>query len=104
MFGFVDIVAIKEGHKPQFIQTTTNPHSTDRRRKVLARGAALVAIRTGIDVVIHGWKAPTLVKRKHWSLGIYPVTEDMFAASPDALDSAASGDGGLTPEDDDDEA
>jgi hypothetical protein len=67
LWGFVDIVAIKDG-KTIGVQTTSSAHVADRIAKIRAHEncAAVLACWT---VIVHGWaKRGPRGKRKVWTL------------------------------------
>lgn len=55
LFGFVDILALREG-ETLAIQTTTASNFAARRKKVLAHENLDAVISAGWQVVVHGWR------------------------------------------------
>lgn len=56
LFGFADIIAMREGDKPILVQTTTGSNMAARREKILASDVAALCLRSGFRIVLHGWR------------------------------------------------
>ncbi len=56
LWGFVDIVAMKQGEIPVLIQTTTGSNIAARRTKIYASDLAADALQSGFRIVLHGWR------------------------------------------------
>lgn len=54
LFGFIDIVCIREGETVG-VQTTTKAHMGDRRKKILAHANYDIVKLAGWNIMIHGW-------------------------------------------------
>lgn len=54
LFGFIDILAIKEG-QVLGVQTTSAGHVSDRVRKIQEHENLDAVLASGMDVVCHGW-------------------------------------------------
>lgn len=54
LFGFVDIVAVGNGHTVG-IQTTTKKNISSRRNKILASPLLQPLLAAGWQIVVHGW-------------------------------------------------
>jgi hypothetical protein len=54
LFGFVDILAIKD-KMMLAVQTTTNENATAREKKIIANENYKVLKSTGCQIEIHGW-------------------------------------------------
>ena len=71
LFGFTDILAMKEGETPRLIQTTTGTNFAARRTKIMGSERAVLALVSGFRIFLHGWRK-LLVKRggkaKRWVL------------------------------------
>lgn len=55
LFGFVDIFAMKPGHRPLLVQTTSGSNAAARLKKIEESPLLNMAMEWG-DVVIHGWR------------------------------------------------
>jgi len=56
LFGFADLVAIKEDQPAMFVQTTSGSNLAARRHKILENKEAHIALKAGIVIEIHGWR------------------------------------------------
>lgn len=54
LFGFVDIVAVREGEKPLLVQTTSRSNTSARLKKILASEVLKVLLGT-FRIEVHGW-------------------------------------------------
>lgn len=83
LFNFADIIAIQEGEPHLLVQTTSGSNSQARVKKILAEPRALLWVRSGGRIDVHGWRK-LLRKRggkaKYWSPLITEVREEMFDA------------------------
>ena len=68
LFGFIDIVAIKEGEDGVVgVQTTTASGFSARYKKILGIPAARIWLEAGNKILLHGWaKKGARGKRKLW--------------------------------------
>ncbi len=55
LWGFVDVLAMKPGEGFMAIQATTTANQTKRIRKILEEPRALLFVRTGGRLFVHGW-------------------------------------------------
>lgn len=55
MFGFVDLLAIREG-ETLAVQTTSASNISSRRSKVVAHENLPIILSAGWQVIIHGWR------------------------------------------------
>jgi len=55
LFGFIDIVALKDG-ETLAVQTTTNKNAPARIRKIEGLDSYPIVKRAGWKVVVHGWR------------------------------------------------
>jgi len=55
LFGFVDVLAIRDG-ETLAIQTTSGGNLADRRKKILAHENLPMLQSAGWQVVLHGWR------------------------------------------------
>jgi len=81
LFGFADILAMKKGHAPILIQTTSSSNLAARRRKVLESPLAALALSGGFRIMLHGWgkyKIKRGGKAMRWRLREEEVTIDQF--------------------------
>lgn len=58
LFGFADILAIRPGHRPLLVQTTSASNFAARRKKILSLPLAAHALSCGFDIILHGWRKP----------------------------------------------
>lgn len=70
LFGFIDIVAVKEGEPGVLgVQATSADHISHRKKKAEAIDALKVWLAAGNKFVVHGWsKKGARGKIKHWTL------------------------------------
>jgi hypothetical protein len=54
LFGFIDILCIKEGEVVG-VQTTSYGHISDRRQKILEHENYAAVKASGIKIIVHGW-------------------------------------------------
>lgn len=52
--GCIDVIALKAGEPPHFVQTTTAPNKWARKQKLLENPSLSVLQATG-KVILHGW-------------------------------------------------
>ena len=62
-----DVMCLKEGEPPTLIQVTTASHRNNRMAKLKTLDSALLWIKTGGRIVVHGWK-PLTKKRRHYEV------------------------------------
>jgi len=55
LFGFIDILAIKEG-QVLGVQTTTGSNSADRVKKIQAHENYSIVKKAEIKIIVHGWR------------------------------------------------
>ena len=55
LFGFIDILCIKEGEVVG-VQTTSYGHISDRTKKILEHENFATVKAAGIRVIVHGWR------------------------------------------------
>lgn len=55
LFGFGDLFAVKPGHPPTIVQTTSLHNFASRRTKILASEKAAACLAGGVAIVVHGW-------------------------------------------------
>jgi hypothetical protein len=80
LFGFADLLCIKEGAKPLLVQVTASGWAA-RRGKILAIPTARVCLRSGFDIQVHGWRK--LLKKRGgkarvWTPKIIDILEKDF--------------------------
>jgi hypothetical protein len=56
LFGFGDLLALREGDKPLIVQTTSGANLAARRDKIDASDAAKLWLTCGGRIEIHGWR------------------------------------------------
>jgi hypothetical protein len=76
LFGFIDIVAIKEEEPGVLgVQSTSTSHISDREKKAKSFDALRVWLSAGNKFVVHGWsKKGPRGKRKLWTLTSKVIT------------------------------
>jgi hypothetical protein len=76
LYGFIDIVGIKDDHHGVLaVQTTSGPHVAERIAKINAIPAAQTWLKAGNRIVVHGWrKVGSKGKRKLWELREVEIT------------------------------
>ena len=67
LFGFADIIALKDGERPMLIQTTVGGQFANRRAKILA-SPLFPLVYGSFDIVLHGWRK---LKRKRGGKATY---------------------------------
>lgn len=66
LFGFVDLIGIKNG-LCDLVQATTMAHVNDRVKKILSHENYKVIKGSGATIIVHGWaKRGPRGKAKHW--------------------------------------
>ena len=65
LFGFVDILAIKDGEMLA-IQTTSGANSSARVKKIKESDNYPILKSTGCKIVVHGWRKIKKGKRLLW--------------------------------------
>lgn len=77
LFGFIDILAMKEGEKGLIgIQTTSTGNLSARVKKIMDLPIHKVWLNTGNKIILHGWaKRGARGKVKHWTLKEIEITE-----------------------------
>ncbi len=72
LFGFADILAMREGDTPLLIQTTTAQHMLERAQKIKDEPRAALAVRAGFAIEVHGWRKPD---GEPWECLCLPLTK-----------------------------
>lgn len=62
LFGIADLLAIKPGHMPTLVQTTSGSNLSARLKKIAETEGVQDLIASGFRIEIHGWRT-FLVKR-----------------------------------------
>lgn len=70
MFGFVDMLAVKEG-EVLAVQTTSRSNMSARARKIAEHENVAAVRKSGIRIEIHGWARDT---KGRWSVKIQDVS------------------------------
>jgi len=55
LFGFSDIIALKDGERPMLIQTTSGSNLAARRTKIL-ESPLFPLVYGSFDIALHGWR------------------------------------------------
>ena len=55
LFGFADIIALKDDERPMLIQTTTGSNLAARRTKIM-ESPLFPLVYGSFDIVLHGWR------------------------------------------------
>ena len=81
LFGFIDIVAVKEGESGVLgVQTTSQSNVGARIKKVLGIPQAKIWLQAGNSIVVHGWaKKGKAGKRKLWQVTTRCITLEEIA-------------------------
>jgi hypothetical protein len=67
LWGFIDIIGIKEG-TVVLVQATTGDHSADRRMKILSHENYAKVKASGARIIVHSWaKRGARGARKLWT-------------------------------------
>lgn len=81
LFGFADILAMKEGERPLLVQTTTGSNLAARRSKILASDLARLCAVSGFRIMLHGWRKLKVKrggKAVRWTLREEEITAEDF--------------------------
>ncbi len=80
LFGFIDIVAIREGELGVVgVQTTSQSNVLARFKKIIMIPEAFLWINTGNRILLHGWaKKGEKGKRKLWQVSSRFITKEDF--------------------------
>ena len=83
LFGFIDIVAIKEGENGVLgIQSTSTGHKSDRKKKAETFDALKTWLNAGNRFIVHGWsKKGQRGKRKLWTLTSQEIRREELTSS-----------------------
>lgn len=83
LFGFIDILAVKDEDMTLAIQTTTMDHMQERVQKVLAEPRAKVWCSSIFrKIIVHGWaKRGPRGKRKEWTLREIEIDFSTFTST-----------------------
>jgi hypothetical protein len=76
LFGFADVIAMKPDNTPILLQITSTGWSS-RLAKILAEPRALVALNSGFEIQVHGWRK-LKQNRNRYTIKCIQVTTDMF--------------------------
>jgi hypothetical protein len=94
LFGFADILAMREGCGLIAIQTTSDDHRADHRAKILAEPRARLWLECGNRVELWTWgKHGERGKRKLWQLHREEIALEAFALATTAPSQASAGAG-----------
>lgn len=79
LFGFIDIVAIKEGVKGVLgVQSTSYANRGARIKKIISIPASKIWLSTGNKILVHAWKKKKVGNRELWDPCEKEVTEEDF--------------------------
>lgn len=73
LFGFVDLIAVKAGHKPLLVQVTSGSNTAARIQKIKALETYPLVLAAGFAVEVHGWRK-LVSNRNRWTPKIVPLT------------------------------
>jgi hypothetical protein len=80
LFGFADVVAMREGSGIVAVQACTGSSHADRKAKILAEPKALTWLKSGGRIELVSWrKAAKPVNRKWWTCRREEITQGDFA-------------------------
>jgi len=74
LFGFADLLCIKKGCSPLLVQVTSSGWSS-RIRKIQAEPLSELALASGFDIEVHGWRKLKTNKNK-MTIKIIPITKE----------------------------
>lgn len=80
LWGFADLIAMKPGYAPKLLQVTTTG-TAERVRKILEEPRALIALRSGFQIEVHGWRKLKVKrggKAVRWAPRIIPISPEDF--------------------------
>lgn len=77
LFGFADLLAIKEGEIPLLVQVTSGSATSARIKKILNEPRAELALRAGFRIEVHGWRK-LKSNRGRWTIKMAEVTLQDF--------------------------
>ena len=67
LFGFADVIAMRPGDQPLLIQITSGSNFSARAAKLAETETVAIALASGFDIEIHGWRKLKSNKGK-WTL------------------------------------
>lgn len=70
LFGFADLIAVKEGCPIMAVQTTSYSNTSARVKKIRSIPESEVWLKAGGVISIHGWKSEPHGKVKKWSVRV----------------------------------
>lgn len=73
LFGFVDVLAVGEGHTLA-VQTTSKSNLSERRRKILSHENLPAVLAAGWGVELHGWYK----KKNRWQVKVEVLRGNQF--------------------------
>lgn len=73
LFGFADLIAMRPGAIPILVQCTSTGWAS-RVAKILEAPLAAVALRSGFQIEVHGWRK-LKTNRGRWTIKRLPITE-----------------------------
>lgn len=77
LFGVIDLVAIKPG-LILGVQSTTKGQVGPHLKKILAEPRALMWLRAGAELWVHGWYKEVRGARQYWMCKEVQITPAMF--------------------------
>lgn len=84
LFGFADLLAMKAGYTPKLIQVTSGSNVAARVAKIIAEPRALLALRSGFAIEVHGWRKLKVARGKaavRWMPRVEHVFESDFGVT-----------------------
>ena len=83
LLGFIDALGVQEGKPIIGVQTTSRGCISARRAKILASPLALLWLRAGQRIEIHGWDkhTPKGTRLLRWRVKVVEITEEDFHGS-----------------------
>ena len=76
LFGFADLLCIKEGFSPLLVQVTSSGWSS-RIRKIQAEPLSKLALASGFEIEVHGWRKLKTNKNR-MTIKIIPITQEVL--------------------------
>lgn len=78
LFGFADLLAMRPRFNPLLVQVTASGWAS-RIKKIHEEPRALLALQSGFDIEVHGWRKLKSNGNK-WTPIITPIIEEDFHA------------------------
>lgn len=70
LFGFIDLIAVKEGEPVLAVQTTSYANTSAREKKIRSIPESEVWLKAGGAIEVHGWKHTPHGKVLRWTVRV----------------------------------